>query len=299
MSTASALPPAERLLPFRYAESFTGGSLYWLPVDSFPIRTAERQRILPLLTGLVQALEKSLKAQPACFWSQEAMSPSTPERRDRFFDDLYRLQPASGYQRRAGQVLQMLDGDQLVRDVQALTGPLDVAKYQHFLSFWCTAVEVDYFLENYFGYSFATVMLLANSPAAPPPVKLPAFLLKHPGFKPLVEDTPPEALAKKMAAAGHPFGKMSRELFGEGFARPSYLKAMPFIVPDLAAGDFFSQGRKLTDALFTLTPVYIRESKVDQGVLIASREPLHELLIELLAAVPEAGVPQKEVSRRQ
>ena len=53
------------------------------------------------------------------------------------------------------------------------------------------------------------------------------------------------------------------------------------------------QGRKLTDALFALTPVYIRESKADQGVLIASREPLHELLIELLAALPE-----KEVSRR-
>ena len=294
MSTASALPPVERLLPFRYAESFTGGSLYWLPVDSFPIRTAERQQILPLLTGLVQALEKSLQAPAACFWSQEAMSPSTPERRDRFFDDLYRLQPASGYQRRAGQVLQMLDGDQLVRDVQALTGPLDVAKYQHFLSFWCTAVDVEYFVENYFGYSFATVMLLANSPAPPPPVKLPAFLLKHPGFKPLVEDTPPEALAKKMAAAGHPFGAKSRELFGEGFARPSYVKAMPFIVPDLVASDFFSQGRKLTDALFALTPVYIRESKADQGVLIASREPLHELLIELLAARPE-----KEVSRRQ
>lgn len=294
MSTASALPPVERLLPFRYAESFTGGSLYWLPIDSFPIRAAERQRILPLLTGLVQALEKSLKAPAACFWSQEGMSPVTPKMRDQFFDDLYRLQPAAGYQRRTGQVIQMLDGDELVREVQALTGPLDVAKYQHFLSFWCTAVEVEYFVENYFGYSFATVMLLANSPAAPPPVKLPAFLLKHPGFKPLVDDTPPEALAKKMAAAGHPFGKMSRELFGEGFARPSYVKAMPFIVPDLVASDFFSQGRKLTDALFALTPVYIRESKVDQGVLIASREPLHELLIELLA-----GVPQKEVSRRQ
>lgn len=302
MSSAKALPPPERLLPIRYAESFTGGSLYWLPVDSFPMRKGERQRNLALVTGLVQALEKSLKAQAACFWSQEAMSPSTPDLRDRFFDDLYRLQPASGYQRRAGQVMQMLDGDTLVKEVQALTGPLDVSKYQHFLSYWCTAAEPAYFIENYFGYSYATVLLLAAVPGVAP-VKIPAFLMNHPGFKPLMDDSPPEAIAKKVTAASHPFRQQSRELFGTGFARPSYVKSMPFILPDLVASDFFAQGSKLTEALFQLAPVYIRESKVDQGILVASKEPLHDLFIDLLTMLatkpntePNLG---PEVGRRQ
>lgn len=246
------------------------------------MKTPERQRTLPLLAGLVGKLEEKLAAQAACFWSQEALSPFKPELRDQFLDELGILQPASGYQRKPGHALPMMDGEEVVKEILALDGPLDASKYQHFLSYWCTAALPGPFIQKYFGHGFASVLLLAKA-AGPPPMPLPPFLAKHPGFQPLLEGSSPEALARKTAAAAHPFNKQSVQLFGEGFVRPAWLPHLPFLLPELCVADFFTHGEKLAKPLFALTPVYLRESVADQGVLIASKEPLHELLIELLA----------------
>jgi hypothetical protein len=83
-------------------------------------------------------------------------------------------------------------------------------------------------------------------------------------------------------ALSSPFLAKSKQLFGKGLENEPQTKGLPFILPLLDSADFFSQPEQTIKDCFELFDIYVRESPADNGVLLAAKRDLDEMLIGLL-----------------
>jgi hypothetical protein len=82
-------------------------------------------------------------------------------------------------------------------------------------------------------------------------------------------------------------------MFGEGLENDPQLKPLLFVLPQLGTPEFLNQTDKAVQC-FQLFDFYIRESPVDNGIIIASKMDCEEYLIKLVRAMNREGLEYPE-----
>lgn len=132
------------------------------------------------------------------------------------------------------------------------------------------------------------LLFLATDPnTRPPEVKIPKVMRTHPAFQ-------GADMESKMAMAyslKDKFLKQSKEVFGETIREEPAYAGIPYILPLLAATDFFRATPTQRAQWFEVFDVYCIESKPDKGVLFAFKDRhFDDALIELVQELRDAGM---------
>jgi len=271
----STLPPLAR--PFVRAAQYTRCPLYWLPLDMPEPRQRQRQ----WYNAFIAELEKRLTAQelmPASFLQFKHLSDA---RRDHFIRHSCKLVPVGGMSLVPGRpIVAPPSKDQIEEQVNA--GDLDMFKLMPDFCYWILkGRDLTLRLPLFAGGSITQLYVdAADLPVIPIP----------PGARALIPDMDIDAEVEATVMLGHPFQKLSRELFGEPYQDEVSYGGWSYIVPRLATQDFFSLPEEEIKKLLTLSPVYLNESPADRGVLLAAREPLEPLLNDIAAVLEQQGL---------
>lgn len=139
--------------------------------------------------------------------------------------------------------------------------------------------------EVFFGNGGLTIISLRPDPKTAPP-KLPfseVFRKKHKIFQ-LVDVDEFVASTYSLTDEFHP---KSKEMFASDLKDDPRYPGILFTLPILSAADFFERPATECESWFTLFDVYVRESPVDNGILLASKLDLEGQLINLLKDMRE------------
>jgi len=79
------------------------------------------------------------------------------------------------------------------------------------------------------------------------------------------------------------FQEKSKILFGNGLEENPQYPGLAFVLPLLSASDFFQEPPEERAKWFQLFSVYLTESPVDNGILLASALDLREVLNKVVA----------------
>jgi hypothetical protein len=114
------------------------------------------------------------------------------------------------------------------------------------------------------------------------PRQIPAFLRNHAGMKQVFSSFEPDKMQEKSDLLLSPFRGKSKEIFGEDLPRDLKFESLPFIVPRLSSQDFFAHTDPQVRRWFELFEVYIAESPVDAGIIMACKDNLTPLIATIL-----------------
>ena len=79
-----------------------------------------------------------------------------------------------------------------------------------------------------------------------------------------------------------PFLKKSKEHLGKGWEERLEYRGLLYVLPRWSSQDFFNLHEDEIKHLFEICDVYISESPVDQGVLVASSKPLQDKISKVI-----------------
>jgi hypothetical protein len=121
----------------------------------------------------------------------------------------------------------------------------------------------------------------------PPPLPLSESVRKR---IPILQAMNVDQMMARAASLADGFLAKSKSMFSKGLEGDPQTKGLPFILPLLDAGDFFSQPPEVVQQCFELFDVYVRESPVDKGMLLAFASELEAPLIALLKEMRDQGL---------
>ena len=140
--------------------------------------------------------------------------------------------------------------------------------------------------ELFFGHGGMTTLYIPPDPATEAPeIAFTPGMMKHPMFKKF--DV--QRVHQQTFSLQDGFLQKSKELFGEDIKNDPQYPGMFFILPLLETRHFFAADDETVENWYSLFEVYIRESVLDKGVLVASKHDLDEPIIEILKAMREEG----------
>jgi hypothetical protein len=278
---------SEELLPWRRAHDLESYSLYWIPVDAFPIPLAQRAWLLQFFERWSQLMTTQKNLREELFFQFKGVDAV----KDTFLSHQRDFFPVLGLCRRPGG---KLPDPPTAKEIQSMskqvldTGKaVDVNPYMPDYSFWFAKKAAKQQRELFLGHGSLTTIFLKPDPKAAPP-KLPPqleFLNKRPELKQLDFDG---ALATASAMQDG-FLPKSKGLFGAGLEKEPRFQGLLFILPLLYSQDFLNQSAQETENLFQFADVYMNESPEDRGVLLAFRQEFEEDLIALLKKMKDEG----------
>ena len=269
----------KEILPWQRAESMTRCSLYWMPVSGFPAPAAEKAWLLQFTTRLGARLKSEFKAEPWVFLQYNTALTVHDDfvRRSREF------MPLMGISRRPGAELPNMPSKE---DLQAALDEkrmLDVKQYTEDYAYWFMVKSEKQQRELFQGLGGLTLFYKKPDPkTAPPELAIPARYRDHELFKSM--DV--HALLAGACSMQDEFLKKSKEVFGAGMKNVQ-AEFVPFILPLLSSADFFRMTEEDTKAHFDLFDIYLRESTADQGMVLASKHDLDEILAQILEEMRE------------
>src|SRR5262245_53655130 len=154
----------------------------------------------------------------------------------------------------------------------------DTSRYAPDYAYWFLDKSDVRQRELFFGHGGLTMAFLKQEKDPPPLPISPTQRAKMPMFKDLDLDR----MWTTANALNSPFRSKSKELFGGGLENEPQTKGLPFILPLLDSADFFGQPEPTIKNCFELFDIYVRESPADNGILLAARMDLDEMLIGLV-----------------
>lgn len=287
----SRLTPLDRrrfLLPLKRADQLTRCALYWIPVNSFPIPSAQRAWLNMFLDRLSHLLQESHQLRAEVFLQYKTVFPTLLES---FTDKAFDLIPLMGLAQRPGQELPPTP---TVEDLQPFIDgkeKYDFGKYVGDFCYWFVRKQQQAQRELFWGYGGMTILFLAPDPKTKvAPLPLPKAIREGPGFAELFKLFDPDQTNADAHALGDGFRKKSLELFSEDIKKSVQLKGMPFVIPLLSTRDFFNVPEEECKKWFELFDLYVNESPLDQGVVIATKLDIEEDLIGILKQMKEEGL---------
>src|SRR5262249_43366976 len=146
--------------------------------------------------------------------------------------------------------------------------------------YWFIAKQDEQQREDFLGWGGMLLLFLASDPnTKPPEVKIPKVMRTHPAFK-SAEIEPKMAMAYSLQDK---FLKQSKEVFGEAIREEPAYPGIPYVLPLLAARDFFRATPTQRTQWFEVFDVYCIESKPDKGMLFAFKDRhFDDTMIELV-----------------
>ena len=295
------LTPLDRsaeLLPWRRARELTRCSLYWMPVASYPVRGAQRAWLLTFLTRLTARLKSEDGLRPEQFLQYKTVYP---ELMQPLLNNMMELVPVLGLGRKPGASLPQFPNEQ---DIQRTTRKMfeslkkdepvplpDTRKHMPDYAYWFLDKSAQRQRDLFFGFGGLSLLFMKpDAKTAPPLLISPAQRAKMPLFQKM--DV--EKLWAQGQALNDPFLQQSKTLFGEGLENEPQTKGYPFILPLLDSADFFAQPEAIIKNVFELCDVYMRESPVDTGLVLAGDKDLDDVLIGLLRELSDENLMYPE-----
>jgi hypothetical protein len=280
----SQIDRTPELSPWRRAWSLSHCFLYWMPVSSFPLQPSERTWAMTFLDRLISALSTHLGLRPEIFLqSKMADVLRTP-----LIKTARQFAPTLGWARRPGTKPRPMPTKEEVQAAAESKTRLDISEMMPQTCYWFLKKGEKAQREAFLGYGGLSIHFLKpDANTRPPELPFPEVMRKR------FEQLPIASLEGLLAAAFSTkdgFLAKSKELFGAGLEDQMGFEAIPFILPQLRSEDFFSQPKEECDKWFQLFDVYVIESSVDQGILLASKTDLENHLSELLIQMREEGL---------
>jgi len=196
--------------------------------------------------------------------------------------------PTLGWVRRPGTKPQPVPTKEEVQAAIKSNKRIDVSELTPPTCYWFLKKDEKAQRANFLGYGGLGIHFLKPDPKTiPPALPFPDAMREH------FQQLPIAALEKLLAAAfatKDGFLSKSKQLFGVGLEDQMGFEGIPYILPQLRSEDFFSQPKEECEKWFQLFDVYVIESPVDQGILLASKTDLENQLSELLIHMREEGL---------
>jgi len=285
---------ARDLLPWRAAEELKRCALYWIPVKTFPIGEHQRNWIIEFLNRFGAQMAESAGLRCEQFLSFKTISDEK-DLMHKLHKNIQRYSPLIGLSRRPGEDIKPPpDIEELQKDTKAIVDgerkPPKISEMYPDYCYWFVLKYPEEQRTNFFGYGGLTNLFMTPDPNTAPPedAMLPDVFFDE--IAPRVKKDEYEAMVAGTFALGDAFLPKSKELFGKGLEEEPQYPGLVYIVPLLLSTDFFKESDEVVEQWFDLFDVYVNESPDDQGVLLAAKENLDDVLIEILREMREEGL---------
>jgi hypothetical protein len=271
------------LKPFLRAEELEDISLYWAPVDTFPMNFRLRSWWMTFLTRFKEVMAKqSLRQENFLQFKTIAV-----EKPDRFMAMASEFVPLTGISVKPGETIPGIPDLEEVKKAVYREG-FRIEKYVADYAYWFINKQDQKQRQQFFGMGGMTFLWLKEDPAAKPPdLKLPLAARR------LMEahGTDIEGRLRGTYAMQESFLQKSKNVFGQSIADDPSFKGLPFVLPLLSSRYFFDAGPERRQEWFEVFEGYCTESKEDKGVLLALKTPcFDEQLAPLLKQMRADGV---------
>jgi hypothetical protein len=283
------------LLPWRRADGLERCFLYWLPVDSFPMPQGQREWLMLFLDRWIALLKEQFGLRPELFLQYKSVHPHLLKP---LLNTMMDFIPVMGLGRKPGAPLPEMPS---VSEIQATTKKMfDALRQQQELplpdpnkhlpdyAYWFVDKSEKRQRETFFGFGGITVTFLKPDPkTVTKPLPISAAVRKR---LPILQVIDVDQMMARAASLSDGFLAKSKEMFSAGLENEPQTKGLPFILPLMDAGDFFSQPPEVMKQCFELFDVYVRESPVDKGMLLAFESDMEKPLIALLKEMRDQGL---------
>ncbi len=283
----SPIDRSKELLPFRRAEKITNQSLYWLAAGAWPMSDGLRKWVLEFCRRIEEHFKGELGLRPESFLAFKALE-KLGDMKDAFLRTAIEHRPHLGLARRPGEEV-TFPAPPTEQDVYAFgdgSKKFSMSDYIADFAYWFLNKAAVEQRELFFGHGGMTTLYLAPDPETEAPeMAFTPGMMKHPMFKKFNVQRHHEMTYSLQDS----FLPKSKELFGEDIKNDPQFPGMLFILPLLETRHFFGADDETVEKWYSLFDVYMRESMLDKGVLIASKHDLDEPMIEILKAMRDEG----------
>jgi hypothetical protein len=270
-------PQITAFSPWLRAETLEGCFLYWMPLSNFPPSLAERAWLLDFMTRFSQRLRQEHNLRAELFFQFKIASSELSET---FRAYALKCKTLLGLGRKPGAVLPTVPDAQQLKEAMSDGKPFDLNQWVGDFCYWFRSKRPEEQRQLFLGYGGLTTIFLAPDPMTVPPRLpfTPAFREAMPVFK--IFDV--DALVEGAFSLQDAFLRKSKQLFGSGLEDTPEYPSIMYIVPLLASGHFFAVSPEDRGKWFELFDVYINESPVDKGMILAFQKDYESLLLDVL-----------------
>lgn len=287
ISSKSRLEPiTERpaSLPWVQATALSDCSLFWLPVSGFPLRENERSWLLEFLQRFSSGLKMQHNLREEVFLQ---FSTATQNFEQSFRDYVKQCFYLTGVSRKPGEDLRGLPDADTIEEEMKETKRFDLTKWTSDYALWFQNQEAEKQHFLFWGEGGMTLLFMPPDPATKAPV-LP-FTPKFRAAFPLFQQMDIDGMMNAAFSLKDKFLVESKKLFGEGMGPETDLNAIGFVLPLFDTGHLLHAEPSERDRWFSLFDVYIRESIVDRGIVLAFRNDYEQLMQDVLKSLREEG----------
>lgn len=304
-----------RLLPWRRADSLTVCSLFWIPAKLSSIPDSQKEWLLTFLQSLACCLEKTHQLLPEHFMQMQTIDENQSIRK-LFLNSTLKETPLTGISRRPRQSEPATPNTEDIEAFAKKKREYQPYDYMPASSYWFLDRDDVSLRRKYLGYGGMTILFRKqeaesgnNSFAVRPPVpmiipkflrtnpqmmqllegfdlsaptQMPSFLRNHPGMQQVFSVLDVDNVQEKGRRLLSPLRAQSKQVFGEDMQHDLHFEALPFILPRLSSQDFFAQTATQIHRWFEVFDVYIAESPEDEGIVMASRNDLTDLVATIV-----------------
>lgn len=255
------------LLPFVRASAIEDVSLYWLPVQEFPIGFRQRRWILGLLDLLTEELKKDQQTVETFLQLKFART----DLNERFTLTMMEYRPMTGILLSPGgglpENLTPLEAKRL-SESPGEDGTIDIDYLAPDYAAWFAGSQASEQRQDFFGVGgMMMVWLDEGGEPAVPKFEIPNAVRTHPAMK----GVDLEGQMKSAMRLQHPFLARSREIFASHLPDSVMKRHSFFILPLLTTQDFVGATPDERASWFEIFSAYCVESPRDKGILLAFR----------------------------
>jgi hypothetical protein len=266
--------------PFARADTYTRCPLYWFPLDMPAPGKVQESWYRVFLREFEKRIQERFHLAPATFLRVNRMPDS---QRDHLIREQMNLVPVAGMAVVPGRPLPKVPTlEELLAEIRS--GKMDLVAMMPEVCYWFLKGRDITVRLPLFGGGNVTQLFLEDPTAPVYPLTIPAAARK------LLPEIDLDEAVQATVRLQHPFRKRSKELFGAPYHNELSYQGWSFILPALGTADFFQLPEADVRNLLALSPVYLNESRADRGVILASREPLEDLLKEIVQTMESQGV---------
>ena len=274
------------LQPFYRAVEIEDISLYWLPVETFPLKFRQRAWILNFLERLTEDLKKDKQTVENFL----QIKYTRTELNDRFVNTMLEYRPMTGLLLAPGQQLPATPTSLEVKRLTESHGPEGTLNLDHLVPEYCAWFAGPQEKEqrrDFFGVGGMLLIWLDEGQEAPPPeFEIPRVITSHPAMK----GVDFKEQMRRGARLRHPFLKRSGEIFAAHLPDGPARRYSPFVLPRFRSQHFTEVTPDVRRQWFELFSAYCIESEADRGILLAFRDgDFDERLIALLETMKQDG----------
>jgi hypothetical protein len=273
--------------PFTRASAITAASVYWMPVNQFPVPFRQREWILKLIEHLGEHFKKANLLEETFL----GLKYTRQELNRRFTQTLLEYNPVTGLLLAPGEGMPATPTSMDIKKLVDNPDSNAEISVQHLVpdyAAWFLQKKAAAQRQDFLGVGGMTMLWVQPDPKAPPEkLQLSKKAQTHPAFAGHDLD----AMFLKLYSMQAPWLKLSKEVFGKTLKEEVIYQGIPFILPKLAAADFTAATEEQLTEWFTVFHACCIESEKDGGLLFAVKQPdFDETLQELLQTMVDEGM---------